>query len=37
MSTLIFAIVLFHLLAGFGFAIYKIEFGSGKKSNPKSE
>lgn len=37
MGTLIFAIVLLHLIAGFGYAIYKIQFGAGKKSNPKPE
>jgi hypothetical protein len=35
-GTLIFAIVMLHLLAGFGYALYKIQFGSDKKSAPKS-
>jgi hypothetical protein len=34
MSTLIFAIVILHLLGGFGYAIYKIEYGSKNHSNP---
>jgi|GEM_PF-1789663 len=37
MGTLIFSIVLLHLLAGFGYALYKIQFGSNKKSASKSE
>jgi len=37
MGTLIFAIVMLHLLAGFGYALYKIQFGSNNKSAPKSE
>jgi len=33
MGTLIFALVLLHFLGGFGYAIYKIQFGSKKRSN----
>jgi hypothetical protein len=37
MGTLIFAIVILHLLGGFGYAIYKIEYGSKghSKTTPK--
>ncbi len=37
MSTLIFIVVLLHLLSGFGYAIYKINFGSKSNSDPKHE
>ncbi len=35
MGTFIFAIVMLHLLVGFGYALYKISFGSKSNSTPK--
>ncbi len=37
MSTIIFVIVMLHLLGGFGYAIYKISGGSKNNSHPKHE
>lgn len=34
MGTFIFAIILLHLFAGFGYAIYKISFSSKKHTGP---
>lgn len=34
MGTFIFAIILLHLFAGFGYAIYKISFSAKKSANP---
>jgi hypothetical protein len=37
MSTVIFILVLLHLLAGFGYAIYKINFSSKNNSDPSHD
>jgi len=34
MGTFIFAIILLHLFAGFGYAIYKISFSTKKPAGP---
>ncbi len=35
LATILFIIVMLHLVAGFGYAFYKIEFGGKKKQNPE--
>lgn len=36
MGTVIFLIVMLHLVAGFGYALYKIGFGHDNKTTPET-